>query len=250
MASVMVAAQCVVRAGDLEANLAMHIRFMQHAAEQGARLLVFPELSLTGYEPTLACGLAQGPDSGLFDPLRSMAREAEMTTVVGVPLRVPGLDKPQIAACVLKGDGSLGVYTKQHLHAGEEVFFCPGAGGELLCIDDRAVALSVCADFSRAEHPAQAAERGAQIYASSVLIGEGGYTHDSALLQGYAQRHGMAVLMVNHGGPTGGWAAAGRSAFWDEQGRCVAATAGTGNRLLVISRQADGWHGRDIVLAC
>lgn len=250
MTPVLVAVQCVVRAGDLEANLATHLAFMQCAAELGARLLVFPELSLTGYEPALAYGLAQAPDSALFDSLRHLARETEMATVVGVPLRVPGLDKPQIAACIFKADGSLAVYTKQYLHAGEEMFFSTGVGGELLGVDDRAVALSVCADFGHAEHPAQAAERGAQVYASSVLIGEGGYANDSALLQGYAKRHAMAVLMANHGGPTGGWAAAGRSAFWDEEGRRVAVTSGTGNHLLVISRRADGWHGRDIVLAC
>lgn len=248
MASVLVAAQCAVRAGDLEANLATHKVFMQHAAESGARLLVFPELSLTGYEPTLARDLAQTPESALFDPLRRLAREAGMTTVVGVPLRVPGRDKPQIAACILQADGALAFYTKQYLHGGEERFFSPGQGGELLPVGDQLVALSVCADFSHADHPARAAAGGARVYATSVLIGEGGYEHDSALLLGHAQRHGMAVLMANHGGPTGGWAAAGRSAFWDEQGHCVAQVGGAGNRLLIVAGQPRDWCGREVVL--
>jgi len=57
------------------------------------------------------------------------------------------------------------------------------------------------------------------------------------------------VLVANHGGPTGGWAAAGRSAFWDEQGRCVASTLGVGNRLLVVSRHLHGWQARDVALS-
>lgn len=250
MAPVLVAAQCVVRAGDVEANLAMHLDFMQRAGELGATLVVFPELSLTGYEPALASVLAQPAGSHVLDPLRRLARDTALTTVVGMPLWMPGRDKPLIASWILYPDGSLGLYTKQHLHAGEEASFCPGLGGELLRIGDLPVALSICADFSQAEHPARAAAQGAQLYVTSALIGEGGYGHDSALLQGHAQRHLMALLMANHGGPTGGWVAAGRSAFWDEQGRCVAATAGPGNRLLVITRQADGWLGRDMPLSC
>ncbi|MDQ7986429.1 carbon-nitrogen hydrolase family protein [Pseudomonas sp. G34] len=246
---VLVAAQCAVQAGDLAANLALHLNFMRHASELGAGLIIFPELSLSGYEPALADTLAQPADSPLLEPLCSLTMAAGMTTVVGLPLRVPGYDRPQIAACILHPDGSRAIYTKQYLHAGEERFFSAGQGGELLLVGGMSVALSVCAEFAHAEHPAKAAERGALVYAASVLVGEGGYPHDSSLLQGYAQRHGMAVLMANHGGPTGGWAAAGRSALWDEQGRCVASTLGVGHRLLVVSRQADGWQGSDIALS-
>lgn len=181
---VLVAAQCAVQAGDLVANLALHLDFMRRAGELGARLIIFPELSLSGYEPALAGALAQPAGSPLLEPLCSLAMTAGMTAVVGLPLRVPGRDKPQIAACILHPDGSRTIYTKQHLHAGEEQFFNAGQGGELLLVEGTSVALSVCADFAHAEHPAEAAERGAQVYAASVLIGEGGYPHDSSLLQG------------------------------------------------------------------
>ena len=112
-----------------------------------------------------------------------------------------------------------------------------------MCIEGLTVALSVCADFTHAEHPSRAAAQGAQVYATSVLIGETGHPHDSTLLQGYAKHLQMAVLMSNHGGSTGGWASAGKSAFWDEQGQCVATTSGTGNRLLIITKKTQGWKG-------
>lgn len=247
---VLAAAQCAIDAGDISANLKLHMAFMQHAKEHGVNLLVFPELSLTGYEPTLAEALAQDLDSPILLPLRLLAQETAMTTVVGLPLRLPGHEKPLIAAFILHSDGSVGVYTKQYLHPGEEQYFSAGNGGDLIHLAGLPIALSVCADFSHAEHPSAAAKQGAQVYASSVLIGEGGYQNDISLLQSYAQRHGMAVLMANHGGPTGGWAAAGRSAFWDEQGVCVAATAGVGNRLLVVSRQVHGWQGFETEVEC
>jgi predicted amidohydrolase len=242
-AQVLAAAQCAIRAGDMSANLTLHMDFMHHAREQGVRLLLFPELSLTGYEPTLAEVLAQDIDSPLLSPLRHLARAASMTTVVGLPLRLPNHDKPLIAAVTLHQDGSTGVYTKQHLHPGEEQFFSAGNGGDLLRIADLPIALSVCADFSHPEHSAHAAKQGAQLYAASVLIGEAGYSHDWSLLQNCSKRHGIAVLMANHGGPTGGWAAAGQSAFWDEQGQRVASTDGVGNRLLIVSKQPHGGQG-------
>ncbi|WP_282348410.1 carbon-nitrogen hydrolase family protein [Pseudomonas sp. PS01301] len=242
-APVFAAAQCAVRAGDINSNLMLHMEFMRHAREHGVELLVFPELSLTGYEPALAEALVQDIDSPLLDPLRQLAQEVSMTTVVGLPLRLSSFEKPLIAAFVIHQDGSLGVYTKQHLHLGEEQYFSAGGGGDLLHIADTRIALSLCADFSQPEHPSHASEQGAQLYAASVLIGETGYPHDSVLLQNYARHHGMAVLMANHGGETGGWSAAGRSAFWDERGRCVAATQGTGNRLLVVSKRQNNWHG-------
>lgn len=240
---VFAAAQCVVRAGDISANVMLHMAFMRHARAHGVELLLFPELSLTGYEPTLAAALAQDIDSPLLAPMRDLAREASMTVVVGLPLRLPNQAKPLIASFILRHDGSVGIYTKQYLHPGEEQYFSTGNGGGLMLIGKLPVALSVCADFSRPDHASRAAEQGAQLYATSVLIGEAGYSHDSSLLQGHSERHAMAVLMANHGGSTGGWVAAGQSAFWDEQGRCVASAASSGNCLLIVSKQLHGWQG-------
>src|SRR5437870_5736399 len=45
-------------AGDVQANLDEHIRLARLAATEGALIVVFPELSLTGYEPALAESLA------------------------------------------------------------------------------------------------------------------------------------------------------------------------------------------------
>ena len=48
------AAQTISIPGDVAANIQRHLAMMRAAAEQGVQLLVFPELSLTGYEPFLA----------------------------------------------------------------------------------------------------------------------------------------------------------------------------------------------------
>ncbi|WP_202368336.1 carbon-nitrogen hydrolase family protein [Pseudomonas sp. MWU318] len=243
------AAQSFSVAGDLAANIARHLRFMAVAAEQGVELLVFPELSLTGYEGQMAADLAIDPQDAVLQPLRDCARELSLTAVVGMPIRDRNSSKILIGALTLGGDGSLEVYSKQHLHSGEELFYAPGAGGSTLRIGSDSVAMAVCADFSHASHAAAAAEFGADLYAAGVLIGEKGYGVDSAILQGYAQNYSMAVLMANHAGLTGGWQSAGRSAVWSENGALVAAAPGPGELLVVARRDAGEWQGQVVPVA-
>ncbi|MDP9536724.1 carbon-nitrogen hydrolase family protein [Pseudomonas protegens] len=235
-------AQSVSIAGDLPANLARHQHLMGLAAQQGVQLLVFPELSLTGYEPQLVAELALPPDSPRLQPLRNLVRELKLTTVVGMPIRL-SVDGPVlIGALVLGADGSLAVYSKQHLHPGEERFFAPGSGGAPLQLGNEVLALAVCADFCHASHVQAAVDAGAGIYAAGVLISEGGYAVDSALLQGYARDHGILVLMANHGGPSGGWSCAGRSAIWGAQGQLLGAVEGVGEALLIARRDGGQWR--------
>jgi predicted amidohydrolase len=245
---IIAAAQSVSIAGDLAANIVWHQRFMQVAAEQGVQLLVFPELSLTGYERGLAAELAIAPDARVLQPLRDLAREVGVTAVVGMPIRLSEDSPVLIGALVLGADGSLGIYSKQHLHPGEEVAFAPGTGGPTLTVGADTVALAVCADFSHPSHAAAAAQQGAGLYAAGVLITENGYAPDTALLQGYASHHSMAVLMANHGGATGGWESAGRSAIWASDGSLIAAAPGTGNLMVVARRDAEGWQGQIVTV--
>ena len=123
------AAQSLSIAGDLSGNIVRHGHFIEKAAEQGVELLVFPELSLTGYEGQDAAALAIDPQDAVLRPLRDLARELGLTAVVGMPIRLEGSTSVLIGALVLGADGSLGVYSKQHLHTGEDLVFAPGSGG-------------------------------------------------------------------------------------------------------------------------
>jgi predicted amidohydrolase len=63
------------------------------------------------------------------------------------------------------------------------------------------------------------------------------------LLQGYAQQHAFGVLMANHGGPSGGWACAGQSAFWSPDGEQIVSATGTGDCLVIARRRQGVWEG-------
>ena len=78
---------------------------------------------------------------------------------------------------------------------------------------------------------------------ASALVSDNGYAPESALLQGYARDLDMAVLLANYSGPSGGYASAGRSAFWAPGGQCVVAAPDDAPCLVWAARGDSGWTG-------
>jgi NAD+ synthase (glutamine-hydrolysing) len=74
-------AQIRPRLGDVAANLAAHLDYVERAATQGVELLLFPELSLTGYTlEDLAFDVAAHPqpDDPVFGPLLDASRRLDL----------------------------------------------------------------------------------------------------------------------------------------------------------------------------
>jgi predicted amidohydrolase len=243
---VVAAAQTRSIRGDVEAHVHRHVDAARLAVREEVDLIVFPELSLTGYEPDLAAGLTLTPDDPRLRPLSELAREHALTIVAGAPLSSGG-DRPHIGAVAFTPAASL-VYAKRFLHASEERFFAPGAGPVVLEVGDVRVGLAICADIAQAAHPRDVAELGATVYAVGILVTAAGYAADTQLLQTYAARHRMAVVMANHSAATGGWEPAGRSAVWDETGQLVAAVDGTAEALVIAAGRDEAWSGRVVPL--
>ncbi|AVS70771.1 carbon-nitrogen hydrolase family protein [Paracidovorax avenae] len=237
------AAQASSLPGGPAANVGNHLRFAEAAAAEGVRLLVFPELSLSGYD---LAGLAQSavqPLDEALAPLRSAARRHGMALVAGAPVvsSQPG-GKPGIGAITFRPDGGVSVYRKRHLHPGEELYAEPGTEeAHVQDFDGLPVAVAVCADVSHASHADAAARAGAALYAAGMVISSGGHAHDTACAQGHAKRCGMAVLLANHGTPTGGYDCVGRSAFWPPGGERMAEAPGTGDWLVIAEPTMAGW---------
>jgi predicted amidohydrolase len=248
MSLIIAAAQSSSAPGDILRNVARHLRFGTLAAEHGAQLLIFPELSLTGYELSIGRSHAARPDSSELDPLRHLAAQAHMTVVVGAPV-LNHQDELHIAALAICPDGSMLTYTKEHVHQSEAEVFTSGPGGPSLLIEDASVALAICADATHPQHAANAAERGANVYAVGVMITEDGYARKVALLRNYALEHGMAVMMANYSGATGGCVSAGKSALWSEDGRLLAASTGAEEALVVGRKHNGAWNGMVLPLA-
>jgi predicted amidohydrolase len=235
-------AQSVSVLGDVQANAARHASIAGQAADRGARFILFPELSLVGYDPCIASRYTLEPVDASHEPLRAVARARDITIVEGAPVTFGR--GPHIGAFVFSPHGDVDVYTKQFLHPGEQEWFAPGTGGALIPVAHARIGLAVCADATHPEHVCAAVRRGATVYAASCLITEAGYARDASILQRHARQYGVAVLMANHGATTGQWPPAGRSAAWSDQGDLLASTAGPGEALILIEHSRAGWWGR------
>jgi predicted amidohydrolase len=253
------AAQTVPAPGDVESNLAQHLRLARAAAQEGARVVVFPELSLTGYEPELADELAFSEEDERLAPLAEAAAEGGATLVVGAPVRLAG--GLHIAAFVLGADRSRELYTKRHLGAfspdanpggpvppPEPSVFRPGDRDPLIALDGHAAALAICADTGRATHPARAAGRGATLYLASMFVIPADLEAESERFATYAARHSMAVVMADFGGPTGGLPAAGQSSIWSPRGELLVRLDERGPGLALASEHETGWRARALKL--
>lgn len=238
--------------GDVAANVAAHLRLVGAAAAEGASVLVFPELSLTGYELDLAESLAFAVEDARLAPLREAAASHAMTLVVGAPVRLGA--RLQLGAFLLTPDGTVDVYTKRHLGAfGDEArvdgvvppperrFFEPGARDPLLRLGDGSAAIAICADTGRPSHAEAAAARGAASYLASMFVIPSALEGDLANLGAIAARHAMHVVFANYGGPSGGLAAGGRSAIWAADGSLLVQLPASGAGVAVARREGDGW---------
>lgn len=227
------AAQSISVPGDVQTNVQAHLRMVQTAARHGVQWLVFPELSLTGYELAAMPGLVLHAEHALLDPLREAARESGMAITVGAPVAT-GAALPAIGAITLAPNGQHGVYCKYHLHDGETAWASPGLDAtHLQHCAGTPIASAICADTNHPSHAHSAAQAGARVYAAGVLTSEKGHAAEAPMWADYARQHRMLVLIANHGGPSGGYVSAGKSGIWDTDGHCLAMADGVGEWLVI-----------------
>ncbi|MGI5399290.1 carbon-nitrogen hydrolase family protein [Streptomyces sp. CA-135486] len=95
--------------GDIEANVHRMDGLIRAAAEQSARVVVFPELALTGYELGLIRqdpGLWPAEDDKRLDPVRQACRATSTVAVVGGPVPTES-GRPGISSLVIGPGGGL-----------------------------------------------------------------------------------------------------------------------------------------------
>lgn len=239
------AAQVASVRGDVDGNVATHAAAMAAAARHKVSVLVFPELSLTGYEPDLAAELAMTPTDGRLAPLLTLARQHRMEVVVGAPLH-NGTGRPGLGAVLLTAGGTTRTYGKMHLGAGERDYFTPGNEPLAFAAGGRTVGIAICADSSQPSHAQSYADAGASIYAVGVFLNVEWYATDAPRLAEYAARFRMLVVMANHAASAGTYTSVGRSAVWAPGGALLAQAEGADSSLVVATAGRMAWRAEVI----
>jgi 5-aminopentanamidase len=215
------AAQLTSVPGDVEANVAAHVGLVDAAAARGARVVAFPELSLTGYELDRIASepqLTLAEDDPRLSPLRWACAVSGVTAVVGLPMPVSGGDR-QLCALALRGDGGSVRCAKTFLHDAEAEVFLAGDGPAMLELEGRRIGLGVCFDAAHPDHARAAAAAGAEIYVCGAIFGREAEHRIAAQAESRARETGMFVLFALTSGTAGPYDTRGGSGVWDPAGR-------------------------------
>lgn len=243
---ILAAAQTKPTRGDIEANLLNHYRLIALAVENRAQLIVFPELSITGYERENAHKWAFQKDDSRLDHLKKLAVENNIIIVAGAPIQIDS--KLFIGEFIISPDNSVSIYTKQFLHEGEDEFFKSSFDyNPMINIKNKKISFAICADIDNSLHPENACKRDTDIYIASIFFSPNGISNAHHDLKNYAQKHKMNVLMSNFSGESWGYPAGGKSAFWNNNGELIAELNGSDSGLLLVENQNENWTSEIII---
>ena len=217
--------------GDILANIEQHKRFVATAVSHHTDLIIFPELSLTGYEPTLAKQLATQPEDGRLAGLQTLSNHHQIIIGVGLPTANDG--GICISLVLFMPDAARQIYSKNYLHPDEDPFFVSGPNLPALKIHDTRAALAICYELSIPQHAEQAAHDQAAMYIASVAKSAQGVTNASQRLSDIARRYAVTAAMVNCVGPSDNFMSAGKTAVWSEQGQLLGQLDDTNEGIIV-----------------
>ena len=218
------AAQLQSIPGDVAANAAVHAQLIADAAATGARVVVFPELSVTGYELDLLRddpSLWLSPEDARLDSVRDTCRTAGIWAVVGAPVRDTEGARRLAAIAVDDRGATAAIYAKHHLDEFEVDLFDRGHEHVVLEVDGHRLGLAVCADAGVPEHAAQLAAMGADTYLVGALFPRPRAAARDEQMAARARDNGLWVVLGATAGPAWRYDGCGGSGVWRPDGEVV-----------------------------
>lgn len=187
---------------DKEANFARCSACADEAAEGGCGLLIFPEMTLTGYSIDIPAIVEPEIGSVTLKRFGILARETELTIAFGACLTEPRTGRPRNCLCLARPDGSsMAIYSKIHPFslAGEDKVLESGSALAVATVGELTIGMSICYDLRFPEMYA------AMVPACNVAVVIANWptnrvAHWRTLLVARAIENQLAVLGVNRVG--------------------------------------------------
>lgn len=201
---------------DVAANALIHAVAIRAAS---ARVVVFPELSLTGYELDAPTIDARDPR---LAPIVAACAETGSLALVGAPVQ-GAAGQRHIALLAVDGNGTSVAYRKTWLGGAEPDRFAPGDGPAVLEVDGWRLGLAICKDTGVPQHASDTASLGIDAYVAGTCESAEDATRQDERARRIATDHDVWVAFASFAGPTGGGYTdtAGRSGIWSADGAVV-----------------------------
>jgi len=213
---------------DVASNASTHAETVRAAR---ARVVVFPELSLTGYQldaPTITV------DDPRLQPIVEACAQSGSTALVGAPVPSDS-GRPNIAMLAIDGDGSSVAYRKLWVSTEESQRFDPGDRPAVLEIAGWRLGLAICRDTGIAQHWTDTAALGMDVYVGATLMTADERVEQEDRAHRIGAEHHVWIAFASFAGPTGSGYddTAGCSGIWTSAGVLV---NGVGDRTGDIAR--------------
>lgn len=202
---------------DVVGNAERHAEAIRAA---GARVVAFPEMSLTGYE--FDAEPLQASDRRLH-PIVNACAESGSVALAGAPL-IGSDGRAGIGMLRFDSEGAKAVYRKMWLGSDEAAHYVPGRRPSVIEIDDWRLGLAICKDTGVLGHARATVALGIDVYVAGALEHAGHRDVQPGRARRIASAHGVWVVVASFAGSTGeGFdQTAGESGIWRPDGRAAA----------------------------
>lgn len=258
-------AQINTTVGDLAGNSARILAAYRELVDQGAELVVTPELSITGYPPLDLIFAGEFVERNLETLAGIQTAIGEVPLLVGfIDRNVTGHGKPFHNAAALLSKGAEPVIIHKSLLPTYDVFdearyFEPGQVSAPIEIAGKKVGITICEDLwtpeflpgplYRVDPPADLVNAGAEIL---VNLSASPYQYGKPMLRlqmlhAQAQRFGLPIYYCNSVGGNDQLVFDGHSLVFSARGERVQEMLGFGEQLAVVEQPTDAFRrdGRD-----
>lgn len=213
--------------GNIESNIFKHIDLINRAIKNDVRLIIFPELSITGYDHNSAKKLATTIDDKRFDIFQNLSDKNNISIVIGVPTIC--LEGINISSILFIPNKKRVLYSKMFLHSSEKDAFIAGNKHEVFDIEDKCFSLSICYESLQDKHIRKSKELGANIYLASVAKSRNGVDEANKVYSSFVKEYSLPILMSNCLGN----GAVGESGIWSIEKKYTQKLTSTKNALLI-----------------
>ena len=238
-------AQINTTVGDLEGNLELISAWTAQARTQNVDILVFPELTITGYPPE---DLLLHPQF-IEDNLKALDRVAPMTEGISAIVGYAGTDGDKIynASAIFSNGILVGSYRKALLPNyevfDEKRYFIPGEDFPLFIINDVRVGVTICEDLWEDGPPveilAEVAKAQIVLNLSASPFHTGKVHEREQMMAERAKKFGIHIAFCNLVGGQDELIFAGRSAVFSPERKVIARAPGFKDDLLVVDLDFD-----------
>lgn len=212
-------AQTKSEKGKVQVNIENHLELVNRAIKANSDLIIFPELSITNYEPELAKELAIDIENIIFNPFQYLSDKNQIVIGIGVPTKAAyGIN---ISMLIFHPNKSRIVYSKNLLHTDELPYFVSSNNQPSLEIHGKKVALGICYESLQRAHFVKAKENGAELFIASVSKPERGTDKAYMYFSSIAKEFNTPVLMSNSVGYCDNFLSNGLSSVWNGEGELI-----------------------------